>query len=73
MTNDEAYAAGWHAAWNTAVVNEDVWVDGIKETQPLLNNDRPAEIKEDEALLAAWQRGFDEGRQARFDERYPPE
>jgi hypothetical protein len=44
----------------------------MKETHTFLRSDTPVEILEDEQLLAAWTRGYDEGIQAQFDEAYPP-
>jgi hypothetical protein len=66
MTEDAAYALGWHASQRD-VKNEDVWTDGIKETLTFLDNDCPPEIRDDDFLHAAWQRGYDEGCQANFD------
>src|ERR1022692_4507103 len=75
MTEQEAFAAGWHAS-REGFSNEDLWVQGpdgpMKETHTYLRSDTPVEILEDEQLLAAWTRGYDEGIQAQFDEAYPP-
>lgn len=75
MTEQEAFASGWHAS-RKAFSNEDLWVQGpdgpMKETHTYLRSDTPVEILEDEQLLAAWTRGYDEGIQAQFDEAYPP-
>ena len=68
MTQDEAFAAGWHAA-HEGIKHEDVWVMGpdgsrVKETHAFVGGLAPREILDDDELMAAWQRGFDEGCQA---------
>jgi hypothetical protein len=76
MTEQEAYAMGWHASQRD-LKNEDVLVAGpdgpIKAAWTIIDNDAPAEILEDENLLAAWRRGFDEGCRANFDRAFPPD
>ena len=70
MTAKEAYALGWHTS-QRGLKNEDVLLDGVKETRTVLDNECPPEILDDDLLYAAWKRGYDEGCQANFDRKYP--
>jgi hypothetical protein len=76
MTEQEAFAAGWHAS-RCGLGNEDVWIRGpdgpVKETHTFLGSETLVEVLEDEQLLAAWNRDFEEGCQAQFDEAHPPD
>ena len=68
MTQDEAFAAEWHAA------HEGIKHEGLgngprlgaasEETHAFVGGLAPREILDDDELMAAWQRGFDEGCQA---------
>jgi hypothetical protein len=71
MTEQEAYALGWHASQRD-LKNEDVSVNGKKETWAVLDGECPLEILEDNDLHAAWTRGHDEGCVAIFDRAVSP-